>query len=238
VRVILSVVLAALFIVSITEPEASDDTARHAHNTDQAINSGDEINFDVYRNGTRVGFHRVRFQTSDKGLAVEARFQIQVTFLGITVYRYRYDSRALWTDGSLSAIRATVDDDGAVLDVRAQRIGERVYVATGDTAYETAAPLFPTNHWNAEVLGQNRVLNTLTGQVNKVRIEASGPDRVDTERGPVAATRYAYTGDLQTDVWYDAAGRWVKMRFRGRDGSLIDYICRQCQGGPGKRTSG
>lgn len=237
-RVFLSAVLAALFIVSITEPEASDDTARYARNTDQAINSGDEIHFDVYRNGTRVGFHRVRFRAGDKGLAVEAQFQIQITFLGIPVYRYRYDSSSLWTDGSLSAIRATVDDDGAVLEVRAQRIGGRFYVAAGDTAYETAAPLFPTNHWNAEVLGQHRVLNTLTGQVNKVRIEANGPDRVETERGLVAATHYAYTGDLQTDVWYDAAGRWVKMRFRGRDDSLIDYICRQCQGGLGKRTSG
>lgn len=237
-RVIFSVVLAALFIVAVTAPEASDDTMRHARTPDQAINSGDEIHFDVYRNGTRVGFHRVRFQAGDKGLAVEAQFQIQVTFLGITVYRYRYDSSALWTDGSLSAIRTTVDDDGAVLEVQARRIGRHFYVAAGDTAYETSAPLFPTNHWNAGVLGQNRVLNTLTGQVNNVHIAASGPDRVETERGPVAATHYAYTGDLQTDVWYDAAGRWVKMRFRGRDGSLIDYVCRQCQGGPGKRASG
>jgi len=238
VRIIFSVGLAALFIVAVTEPGASNDTARHARNTDQAIHNGDEIHFDVYRNGTRVGFHRVRFQEDDKGLAVEAQFQIQVTFLGVTVYRYRYDSRALWTDGGLSAIRTTVDDDGAVLEVQARRIGKRIYVAAGDIAYETSSPLFPTNHWNAGVLGQNRVLNTLTGQINKVRIEASGPDRVETERGPVAATHYAYTGDLQTDVWYDAAGRWVKMRFQGRDGSLIDYVCRQCQGGPSKRTSG
>ena len=46
------------------------------------------------------------------------------------------------------------------------------------------------------------------------------------------ATRYAYTGDLDNEVWYDDVGRWVKMRFKGRDGSTIDYVCRRCQGGP------
>jgi hypothetical protein len=238
VRVIFSAVLAALFIVAAPAPRASDAATRHAGTAGQAADGGDEIRFDVYRNGTRVGFHRVRFQAGDGGLTVDAQFEIQVTFLGITVYRYRYDSQALWTDGGLSAIRTTVDDDGAFLEVQARRIGARFYIAAGDAAYETAAPLFPTNHWNAGVLGQDRVLNTLTGQVNKVRIEARGPARVETERGPVAATHYAYTGDLTTDVWYDAAGRWVKMRFQGRDGSLIDYVCRQCQGGPGKRASG
>ena len=46
----------------------------------------------------------------------------------------------------------------------------------------------------------------------------------------MAATRYAYSGDLKADVWYDDAGRWVKLRFRGRDGSVIEYVCRRCQG--------
>ena len=59
---------------------------------------------------------------------------------------------------------------------------------------------------------------------------------VATERGPVMATRYAYSGELQTEVWYDECGRWVKMRFAGRDGSIIDYVCRQCQGGGARKV--
>jgi hypothetical protein len=59
---------------------------------------------------------------------------------------------------------------------------------------------------------------------------------VDTERGPVMATRYAYHGDLETEVWYDDFGRWVKMRFAGRDGSTIEYVCTLCQGGTVGKT--
>lgn len=192
---------------------------------------GDEILFDVRRDGKRVGFHNVHFDRAADGLIVNTEFQIEISFLGLVVYRYRYDSRAVWKGGDLDFIRATVDDDGAITEVRGRRVGDRFLVQAGDDTYDTAAPIFPTNHWNPDVLGQGRVLNTLTGRINDVRIEPQGQEPVSTEKGEVPATRYAYTGDLETEVWYDASGRWVKMKFKGRDGSTLEYECRRCLGG-------
>lgn len=51
--------------------------------------------------------------------------------------------------------------------------------------------------------------------------------------GPAPATPHADTDDLQAEVWQDDAGHWVKTRFRGRDGSLIDDACRRWQGPAG-----
>ena len=59
----------------------------------------------------------------------------------------------------------------------------------------------------------------------------AGSETVMTENGPVTATRYRYSGELETEVWYDDAGRWVKLRFKGREGTPIAYKCRRCQGG-------
>ena len=109
--------------------------------------------------------------------------------------------------------------------------GNRLRIDNTDEAFTVDLPLFPTNHWNAQVLGQDRVLSTLTGRVNEVRIQPQGRETVATERGDLPATRYTYTGDLETEIWYDDAGRWVKMRFEGRDRSTIEYVCRRCQGG-------
>ena len=89
----------------------------------------------------------------------------------------------------------------------------------------------PTNHWNNTVLGHVRVLNTLTGNVNKVKLVPKGQEMIFTERGDVSANRYAYTGDLEdTEVWYDELGRWVKLRFLGRDGTPVEYVCQKCLG--------
>jgi hypothetical protein len=39
---------------------------------------------------------------------------------------------------------------------------------------------------------------------------------------------YRYSGELELDAWYSEAGRWLGMRFKGRDGSTIEYFCRNC----------
>ena len=166
-----------------------------------------------------------------------SEFVLTVKILFITAYNFSYRSQSIWSDGVLSEINVIVDDNGEAFSLNGSRMGDNMLITKGSKNYQTDIPLFPTNHWNAKVLGARRVLNTLTGRVNEVRIVPRGRETVATERGPVPATRYAYTGDLDNEVWYDDVGRWVKMRFKGRDGSTIDYVCRRCQGGPtGKRT--
>jgi hypothetical protein len=129
-------------------------------------------------------------------------------------------------------LKASVNDNGEFFSLAAHRDQDRISIRNPDGINTTNAPLIPTNHWNAAVLSQSRVLNTLTGDINNVRITAQTREQVETEQGPVLATHYVYSGDLETEVWYDAKGRWVKMRFTASDGSTIDYRCRRCQGVP------
>lgn len=195
-----------------------------------------EILFDVHRDGDPAGTHSVRFERNPEGLRVASRFELSINFLFFRAYRFDYRSEALWQDGNLVSIVAEVDDNGDRFRFDARREGKHLAVRTPERADFLLFPVFPTNHWNAEVLSRKRVLNTLTGLVNEVDIVSKGQERVETENGAVKATWYAYTGGLQTEVWYDAEGRWVKMRFEGRDGSSIDYICRRCQGGPVRKV--
>jgi hypothetical protein len=191
---------------------------------------GPAINFDVFRKGDKVGFHQVRFEKAGEDLVVFNRFQLEIEFLFFTAYSYTYQSKGRWREGQLADLKADVDDGGKHTSVEAARYGERMTVRNADGRLIVDAPLFPTNHWNASVLAQSQVLNTLTGRINSVAIEPRGREEVSTEQGDVTATRYAYTGDLGAEVWYDDAGRWVKLRFEARDGSVIDYVCKRCQG--------
>lgn len=192
---------------------------------------GSEISFDVLRKGKPAGSHTVTFERTGEGVFVRSNFELKVDLLFVTVYRFLYRSEALWQGGDLQRLTANVDDNGTTFSLGANRDGDNVSIEHDQEVYEVAEPLFPTNHWNPHVLGQERVLNTLTGRVNRVAIEPESREQVTTEWGDVTATRYAYTGDLNTEVWYDDLGRWVKMRFGARDGSTIEYVCRRCQGG-------
>ena len=197
---------------------------------------GDEIAFDVFRKSQRTGTHVVQFSRRQQDLLVKSRLDLSIEFLSFTVYRFRYQSEATWRAGAVKTIDVAVDDNGDKFQLEANRLGDVTEIRSDAGRTEFSGPLFPTNHWNANVIDASRVLNTLTGKVNAVRIESRGQERVTTERGEVEATRYAYTGELKTEVWYDERGRWVKMRFAGKDGVPIEYVCRRCQG-PSSDTS-
>lgn len=99
---------------------------------------------------------------------------------------------------------------------------------SAEETWQAEQPIFPTTHWNVAVLDRSTVLNTLTGRLNKVEIEFAGPERIQTASGMISANRYRYSGELETDVWYTRDGRWVKLQFEAKDGSTIEYVCRQC----------
>ena len=191
---------------------------------------GDEIAFDVYRENARVGSHVVRFNRTEDELLVNSRFELTIDVLFFTVYRFLYESKATWRSGTVDRINVEVDDNGEMFRFEARRNGHVLTIHTGSGRNDVDGRLFPTNHWNAAVLDANRVLNTLTGEVNKVQIVSRGRYLIPTEQGEIIATKYAYSGEFETEVWYDDKGRWVKMRFDGKDGVPIDYICRRCQG--------
>jgi hypothetical protein len=191
---------------------------------------GEEIFFDVYREDSKAGFHWVKFIKMGERLGVESNFQLKIDFLFFTAFQYDYQSTATWANGQLHRLNATIDDDGELFSVLAVRKSDLFQLNVPDGVVSVDAPLYPTNHWNPAVVEQVRVLNTLTGKINNVQIKAQNKEFVLTENGTIEATRYAYSGDLETEVWYDDAGRWVKMRFKARDGSTINYVCRRCQG--------
>lgn len=189
---------------------------------------GPHVEFDVLRNGTKIGTHHIRFSGTADDLTVDSESKLQIDFLFFTAFRFHYQSTARWKDGMLKKLVAKVDDNGKKTSFTAQRAGNRLRIVRAQQAEYADLPLFPTNHWNPGVLREVRVLNTLTGRMNLVAIKPEEQQPVITNVGNRMATRYRYNGQLQTEVWYDADGRWVRMRFAGRDGSTLDYVCRQC----------
>lgn len=191
---------------------------------------GEQIRFEIRRQGKPVGSHVVSFERTGDAIRSRSAVHIAVDFLFFTAFRYRYESEALWRQGRFERFDVDIKDNGKSLRLTATHDGERTVISGTAGALTVPTSLHATEHWNAGILTQRQVLNTLTGKINNVVIRPGLTELVETERGPVAATVYHYSGDLVIDVWYDEKGRWVKMRFKGRDGSLIDYICRQCQG--------
>lgn len=190
---------------------------------------GDEIAFDVLRKGDVVGEHITTFKQQGDEVIVNSRMNIDIMALFFPLYAFEYRSKEVWNGDRLTALDVKVLDGSDKTAFSAKRDNEVLDVSAPDKPYQVAGQVFTTNHWNSAVVNDRRVLNTLTGNINIVAVNNKGREQVDVLGGTVEATRYDYTGDLKdTSVWYDDQGRWVKLRFKARDGSTIDYRCRTC----------
>lgn len=231
-RLVIGGLVAASVLVPLTPAHVAGTLGETAicetSNFDPLSAYGDKINFDVHRNGKPVGYHKVSFFPSESGLRVTAVFKLEVDFLMFKAYHYYYRSESLWKDGCLVELSAETDDNGNKTTVDVRRGGDvlKIEGPAGETTAEFG--IFPTDHWHPGVLRTSKVLNTIKGRVDHVTIGKEGRMAIPAGPGDRMADHYRYTGDLQNEVWYDARDRWVKMRFKAKDDSTIDYICRSC----------
>lgn len=221
--------LAAAGVPAQAASAAAERQCERADAADPLSLYGEEIRFDVRRNGTPVGSHTVSFTREGGKIATATRFEVAVDVLIFTAYRYVYASQGTWSGGCLVGLTAAVDDNGKESAVRVRQDGGVLSVAgpLGEAVADRRT--LPTEHWDYAVVGAAAVINTITGRVNRVNIAAAGTETVQTADGrALTARRYVYRGELDNEVWYDAKGRWVKMRFPGADGSTIEYVCVKC----------
>lgn len=182
----------------------------------------------IRREGSVIGHHTLAFRQDAGTWQVAIASDVAVKLAFITVFRFTYRSSEAWTGEALTALTAETDDDGdrTSVAVRAAPQGFRIAGSGDDWTGPPAS--FPTSHWRRPALGPGVVINTLNGKRNDVVVTDRGEETVMTGVGPLRARRLNYAGDLEVDSWYEADGRWLGMRFKGRDGAPIDYVCTRC----------
>lgn len=191
---------------------------------------GDEIRFSIYRNDQAIGWYTTRFEKSDDLTEVHAQMSLGIKFLWLINYNYEYQATERWQGDTLKSLTVNIDDNGSTTDLNAKNVGG-VLVGNGPNGdIAVALPIPTTHHYNAEVVKRRKVLNTITGKENQVEITLLGQESVKTNQGETLAFRYRYAGQLRdTDVWYDNDGRWVKLKFKGKDGVALEFICDNCR---------
>ena len=188
-----------------------------------------DIDFEVKRNGEMIGFHQVTFKlVNGNKISVVAEMKIKIFFLGFPIYKYLYFSSAQWQDGYLQNLVAKQNDDGDKSEVNIRKNKKKLSITgpNGDTF--GAIKLLPSNHWNSRILGMNKVIDTIKGQVADIIIQDKGVEQIKVKGGVVSATKYIFGGDVDAIVWYHRSGRWVKLQFRAEDGSIIELFCKEC----------
>ncbi len=71
-----------------------------------------KLTYAVMRDGNKIGSQVVEFQRNGDQLLVLTSVKIEVSLLGITIYRFVHRSEEEWKGGELARLTSNTDDDG------------------------------------------------------------------------------------------------------------------------------
>lgn len=178
-----------------------------------------DLSFKVMKDDSPLGQHQITFSQEGEELHVRVSIELEVNFAFVTLFRYSHRNHEIWRDGRLIAIETETNDDGEAHWVRGEA-GENGFEIESSSG-RSRAPLtiIPTSYWHPDTVNQVELLDTQHGRVVAVTAENKG-----NQLGPNGtASRYALSGDLNLDLWYEDTGHLAKIAFEAR-GSEIDYI--------------
>jgi hypothetical protein len=199
----------ALLIAAAFPAQATVDTCR-----------AEMLHYDVTLDGEAIGTHSIRFRRDGPSLFMEAISDIRVERLLFTVYRRDYLSREVWHGDSLQSVDTTLVENGRRKERRIARIGGALHGLDGGIG-----DAFPASYWSLATVWQSQLFDTTDGHVLAVTVQDAGPESVRTPGGAVPGQRYAIDGELKLELWYDAAGCWLKMRYE-EEGRRIEFTRR------------
>lgn len=236
----------------------SPETAPRFHNLQHWQQLyGPQIRFEITRDGKAVGYYQLDFvpvNDSPELWLVKTDMQMKFDLLVFFSYRFRYQAVEQWQTQQLLSFESRIDRNGkkqknqliqqSELAKTAQsQLDSSISTTTESTAtenplyqvsglagdFQLSGPIALSNHYNANIIHESRLFNSLSGKENQIQLTAQGQEEVFDGQNMVVSQRYQYSGDLEdTWVWYDAKGRWLRLRFIAEDGSEIQFNCQRC----------
>ena len=172
-----------------------------------------DIQLKVYRKGSPIGTHVIRFSQTGGTLKVASQVDLRVKVAFITVYSYRQTSNDDWEDEVLVRSRIQTNDDGKETSVQAEARDGQLAVEGPAGSYTTGlGAMTDISFWNEAITRGPALVDSQSAELIKIQVEAATRERIEVRGQPVDARRFAMTGTKGRSgtVWYDDAGSLVK----------------------------
>jgi hypothetical protein len=190
---------------------------------------GQQIHFDITRNGDRFGHHILTFRRTGDRMEVDSDVLLRAGIGPLTLFEYKLAATETYANGVLQAVRAKTLNNGKWHPMTAIVAAGGLNIIGEKFKGIVQGVISPSSHWNIAEMKQKVMVELETGKPMPISVTDMGPDRVKIAKGEVPARRFRVTSDIVADFWYDDQNRWVKCAFTTQ-GSRIEYVLRELPG--------
>jgi Family of unknown function (DUF6134) len=185
-----------------------------------------KLTYAVIRDGNQIGSQVVTFQRNGDSLTVHTAVRIEVSLLGITIYRFVHSADEEWKAGELARLTSKTNDDGDDRVVDLKLVDGKLKGTYNGLAKEFPTGLIPASFWHPDTVKQTKLLDQVKARYREIKVKDMGLEKITVHGQQIEAHRYSVTGQIKRELWYGPDGRLEKLEFPGKDGSDILVVLR------------
>jgi Family of unknown function (DUF6134) len=184
-----------------------------------------DIQLNVFRKGSPIGTHVIRFSQTGNTLKVTSQIDLRVKVAFITVFSYQQTANDDWENGVLVRTRIQTSDDGKETLVQAEaRDGQLAVQGPSGSSTTQLGAMTDISFWNQAITQGPALIDSQTAELITIQVDGGTKERIMVRGQAVEARRFSMTGTKgrSGSVWYDDAGSLVKAIVTTR-GETLDY---------------
>lgn len=182
--------------------------------------------FDVFRDGSKIGEHRLVFEQEDGTLKVSVETDMTVTFAFVPVFRYEHKRVERWRDGELESLAGMTNDDGTQYEISIVRKGGHYSRTINGSEEDLAGPVAVDSFWSKDMLTGGKLFSAASDQVYRVRSDLMGIETIAARGETVEAEHYKLSGELDRDLWFAPSGELLKLQYENDEGERFEFVRR------------
>lgn len=180
--------------------------------------------FKVFLGDKDIGLHTFELSTDNKQTHVKIDADFNVYFLFINAYNYEHTNYEIWNGDCLQSLRSSTNDNGEMLYVNGTREDRYLVIETASGPLKAEGCIKSFAYWDPSFLQSQALLNSQTGEILPIRVEAIGEQNIMVRNIPTRARHYRlHTKEFTIDLWYSDKNEWLALNSTTADGSILRY---------------
>ncbi len=180
--------------------------------------------FKVLLDDEEIGTQRFMVSAEGDRTRVQVDASFDVKFWLFTAYSYRHSNVEVWEGQCLHEMRAQTNDNGDEFFVRGRYQDGRLRLETHEGRRTVEGCVKTYAYWNPDWFRDSRLLNSQTGELQRVEISTVGKETITVRGTPVHTEHHRIKSEKFTiDLWYTENREWVALQSTTSDGGKLFY---------------
>jgi hypothetical protein len=174
--------------------------------------------------GGAIGRQRVIFEQSGDRISVSTTSQVSASLLFMPLIDLEHQSTEIWANGRLVSFSGRTVDNGRTVQVTVAPTEGAYLVTRNGEQTRVPADMVPGSLWCPESLarpGAATLVDLVKGRTGPVTVSPAIAEEIVVRGAAKPTKRYEITGFLEREVWYDASGKPVRVRFPAKMGPKV-----------------